>query len=315
MTARSAHAPCNTADRPRDRHPDDGGTQNDAVLDAAEPQDGPSRDRVVYRATTALHPHPRYQELRGPIAATQVHRSKRLAGPIQEPLLTTVDGTILDGHTRWQMAIERHQPTLPCFEYDVTDDEALQVVIQRHRRSDGLNDYGRIVLALGLESYFRKRCPGTSSIGHPRPSSKLTNGERRDVRQNIAEEAGVSTGNVTKVKQILDSVIPDLRDRLLRSEVSIHLAWQWRTLDPKGQRDALWTHLHRGRIKQTVRRLVRAHADTGAPAQPTDVAVTVLGGLPMYDPADITVVVVDVPGRAVVVTQMCYDELQEKHTP
>ena len=35
----------------------------------------------------------------------------------------------------------------------------------------------------------------------------------------------------------------------------------------------------------------------------------------MYDPADLTVAVVDVPGRAVVVTQMCYDELKEKHTP
>ena len=34
----------------------------------------------------------------------------------------------------------------------------------------------------------------------------------------------------------------------------------------------------------------------------------------MYDPADITVAVVDVPGRAVVVTRACYDDLQEKHT-
>ena len=67
-------------------------------------------------------------------------------------------------------------------------------------------------------------------------------------------------------------------------------------------------------FKKTVGRLVRAHADTSAPAQPANVAVTVLGGLAMYDPADITVAVVDVPGRAVVVTQMCYDELQEQHT-
>ena len=67
-------------------------------------------------------------------------------------------------------------------------------------------------------------------------------------------------------------------------------------------------------IKKTVSRLVRAHADTAAPAQPADVAVTVLAGLPMYDPADITVAVVDVPGRAVVVTRACYKELQQRHT-
>ena len=312
--ALTAMTPRDAADRPIDPGLSDGGTQIDAVLDASEPQHGPSLDRVVYRATTTLHPHPRYQELRGPTAATQARRAERQAGPIQEPLLTTIDGTILDGHARWQVAIERHQPALPCFEYDVTDDEALQVVIQRHRRSEGLNDYGRIVLALGLESYFRERRRGTPSTGHPRPSSKLTNHEHRDVRKNIAEEAGVSTGNVTKVKQLLDSVIPELRERLLRSEVSIHRAWQWRTLDPKGQRDALWTHLHQGGIKQTVGRLVRAHADAGAPARPGNVAIIVLGGLPMYDPADITVAVVDVPGRAVVVTRACYEELQEKQT-
>ena len=270
--------------------------------------------RLVDRPTPSLRPHPAYQELCGPIAATRVRRVAQQAEPIREPLLTTTDGTILDGHARWHVAIERQQPTLPCFEYDVTDEEALQVVIQRHRRSEGLNDYGRIVLALGLESYFRERRRPAPSTGDTRASSKLTSHEHRDVRKDIAAEAGVSTGNVTKVKQLLDTVIPEVRERLLRGEVSIHRASQWRTLSPKGQRDALWTHLHQGGIKKTVGRLIRAHADTGAPAQPDDVAVIVLGGLPMYDPADITVAVVDVPGRAVVVTQMCYDELQEKHT-
>ena len=212
------------------------------------------------------------------------------------------------------MAIDCEQSTLPCFVYDVTDDEALQVVIQRHRRSEGLNDYGRIVLALGLESYFRERRRPTGSTGQPRPSSKLTNHEHRDVRKDIAGEAGVSTGNLTKVKQLLETVIPEVRERLLRGEVSIHRAWRWRTLSPKRQRDALWAHVHQGGIKKTVSRLVRAHADTAAPAQPADVAATVLAGLPMYDPADITVAVVDVPGRAVVVTRACYKELQQRHT-
>ena len=54
------------------------------------------------------------------------------------------------------------------------------------------------------------------------------------MRKDIAEEAGVSTGNVTKVKQFLDTVIPEVRERLLRGEVSIHRAWQWRTLEPQG---------------------------------------------------------------------------------
>ena len=71
------------------------------------------------------------------MAATRLQRAARQAGALQEPLLTTVDGTILDGHARWQVAIDGEQSTLSCFVYDVTDDEALQVVIQRHRRSRG----------------------------------------------------------------------------------------------------------------------------------------------------------------------------------
>ena len=80
------------------------------------------------------------------------------------------------------------------------------------------------------------------------------------------------------------------------------------------KRVARWEHLHRGAIKTTIARLVRAHADAGAPARSSDVAAIVLGGLAIFDAADITVGVVDVPGRTVVVTRACYDELREKST-
>ena len=63
-----------------------------------------------------------------------------------------------------------------------------------------------------------------------------------------------------------------------------------------------------------MRRLVRAHADARAPDQPVDVAATVLRGLAIYAPADLTVAIVDIPGRAVVVTRMCYDEMRENRT-
>ena len=305
----------NAPDQRSDARLDAGGTLHDAVPDTPEGQDRPRRDRMVHRPTTTLRPHPVYQELCGPIVAIRVRRVAQQAGPIGEPLVTTTDGTILDGHARWQVATERQQPTLPCIEYDVTEEEALQIVIRRHRTSEGLNDYGRIVLALGLEPYFRDRSdrprPAPSGM---KPSSNLTNVGRRDVRKDIAGEAGVSTGNVTKVKQILDSVMSDVRERLLRGEVSIHRAWQWRTLSASGQRDALWEHLHHGAIKKTIGRLVRAHADGRPPARSVDVATIVLGGLAIYDAADITVAVAEVPGRAIVVTRACYDELLEKHT-
>ena len=316
MTTRPTLGRGNASDPPGDARLDGGGTRLDGIPDTHGSQDGPHRDHLVSRPTSALRPHPVYQELCGPIAATRVRRVAQKAGPIREPLLTTTDGTILDGHARWQVATERQQPSLPCIEYDVTEEEALQVVIQRHRTSEGLNDYCRIVLALGLEPYFRERSHRRPqpTTGNKKPSSNLTNNKHRDVRKDIAGEAGVSTGNVTKVKQILDSVIPEVRERLLRGEVSIHRAWQWRTLVPKGQRDALWQHLYHGAINRTIGRLTRAHAESGRPVGPTDVASTVLSGLPTCNSTDITVAVVDVPGRAVVVTRACYDELLEKRT-
>ena len=187
----------------------------------------------------------------GSIAATRVRRVAQQRGPIREPLLTTTAGTILDGHARWQVALDRQQPTLPCIEYDLTEEEALQFVIERHRTSEGLNNFCRIVMALELEPYFRERSHRRRpTTGARTPSSNLTNDEHRDVRKDIARVAGVSTGNVTKVKQLLGSVIPATRDRLLQGEISIHRAWQWRTLTAKAQRDALWAHLHRGAIKR-----------------------------------------------------------------
>ncbi len=315
MTTRSTLRLANPANLPGDARRDGGSTRRDAVADTPEHHDGSSRARLVDRSTTALRPHPVYLELCGPLAATRARRVGQQTGSIREPLLTTTDGTILDGHARWQVAIERAQPNVPCLELDVTEDEALQVIIQRHRAYEGLNDYGRIVLALRLEPYFREHCRRQQlARSNDLPSSNLTNDTRRDVRKDIAHVAGVSTGNVTKVKQILDSVILEVRERLLRGEVSIHRAWQWRTRPRKGQRDALWDHLHRGSLKKTIARLVRAHAEAGASVQSVDdLAPIVLGGLAKLDADDITVTVVDVPGRAVVVTRACYNELLEKN--
>ncbi len=269
-------------------------------------------DRLVSRPVATLRPHPTYLELCGPLMAPRVRRvAQQSAAVWREPLLITPDGTILDGHARWQVAKDQGWRSLPCLERDLTEADALRVVIERHGISNGLNAFCRIVLALRLESSFRARTRRQPAAGHSRLSSKLTNAERTDVRQQIAREARVSTGNVTKVKQLLGTVIPEIRDGLLQGAVSIHKAWQWRTLSPKQQRAALRVHQHHGALTQTIRQLIGAHLESGLPGRPTDVANTVLGGLVTCSPTDLTVVIADVPGRAVVVTRALYDELRE----
>lgn len=293
---------------------DDGVTPPDGASDMLGVRDRQPLGRWIERSTVSLRPHPHYHELWGPIASTRVSRVSQEAGPIVEPLVTTTDGTILDGHARWQVAREREQPTLPCLVCDVSEEKALEIVIQRHRAAGGLNAYARILLALRLEPHFRKEIAssGETTVGRGRSSSNLTKRASRDVRQDIARIAGVSTGNVTKVKQVVDSVIPAIRERLLRGDVSIHRAWQWRTLSKKAQSDALWAHLNRRGLTTTIRQLVSRHANPLCPADSIDVAPTIIRGLATCDPADLAVAVVDVPGRAVVVTRSFYEDLRRR---
>ena len=276
----------------------------------AQSQGGPWDVRPghpVVRDPQVLRPHPHYAALCGPIAAIRAQRVAAEDGPIREPLTITADGTILDGHARWQVACERRHSGLPCLVYGLTKEDALQLLVQRHRSVQGLNAYGRVVLALQLEPHFRGQKAGRVDAR----TSTLTKGSHVDVRADIARVAVVSTGNVTKVKQILRSGVREVRERLLRGEVSIHRAWQWRTRSPKAQRDVLWTHLHRGAIKRTAKRLVDAHVTAHALNSVISAPDTVLRSLATRKAATLTVGVLDAPGHAVLVTRELYEELQQ----
>jgi hypothetical protein len=44
------------------------------------------------------------------------------------------------------LARQRSRQTLSCIEYDLPEPEALHWLLQKHRRSNGLNDFNRILL-------------------------------------------------------------------------------------------------------------------------------------------------------------------------
>ena len=96
----------------------------------AQPQGGlwdVRHGHPVVRDPQVLHPHPLYTALCGPIAAIRAQRVAADDGPIREPLTITADGTILDGHARWQVACQRRDSSLPCLVYDLTTEDALQL--------------------------------------------------------------------------------------------------------------------------------------------------------------------------------------------
>jgi len=261
---------------------------------------------LVERATETLCPHRTYQRLSKPTLARRVARVAAQLGPIREPLLTTAAGIIIDGYARWQVARDRHQATLPCIEQALTEEEALMEVIRHHRGSSGLNAFCRIVLALQLEPFLKG-----PDLQPQTTSSNLTNLRRRDVRPELAKIAGVSTGNVSKVKQLLQTVVPEVHEALMCGEIRIHRAFQWHKLSKEDQLDSLTRLLINGPIRKKLRVLVRAHRQNPkpVPGESSDIGNSVVSRLGLQDVARLSAAVLDVPGKAIVVTRALYDEL------
>jgi hypothetical protein len=208
-----------------------------------------------------LRPHPGY--LRHGITVPASHLSL-LAGseiPIdQEPLLITQERTILDGHARWELARRRGVDTLRCLEYDLSEEEALLWLIQKHQRSHGLNAFCRILLALELEPWFKARAKTNQQLGgQKKGSSNLTTAEKLDVRTEIANAAGASTGNVTKVKRLVSVAHPEVKEALRNGSVSIHQAWLWLRKPERQLQQLAFYQNHRGIIR-TIDALLRRHS-------------------------------------------------------
>jgi hypothetical protein len=262
---------------------------------------------LVLRDTVTLRPHPAYMDVVGPRFVRDVGVTCQLA--LDEPLVITREGTIVDGHSRWQTAKSQGLTTLACLEHSLTDHEALAMLITRHSRSRILNAFCRVALALRLEPHFKSVARERLQIDRP-DSSKLTDPDRIDVRGDIARIAGVSTGNVTKVKQLLPTAIPDVIVALREGAVSIHQAWQWRQLSRSHQRNALWRYQNRTTIDHAIRRLITQQAQALSGTAPIPVVDNVLARLSARLPSP-TVIVVDLPGEVVVITRDLYDIIRD----
>jgi hypothetical protein len=83
----------------------------------------------------------------------------------------------------------------------------------------------------------------------------LTKAEQVHVRSEIAKAAGVSTGNITKVKQLNDTCVSEIIAALYEDEVSIHWAWKLRNASFEDQRDALGRFRFERELLKDVRKL------------------------------------------------------------
>ena len=176
--------------------------------------------------------------------------------------------TIIDGYARFQLARRQERKALFCLEYDLTEEEALRWLIQSHRPSGGLNAFSRVLLVLDLEPFLQERARANQRIGgQHKGSSNLTEAQKVDSRSELAAAAGVSPGNIRKVKQLIESAHPMIKQALKADEISIHLAWQWRTLPAQQQLEKFEEYRSRKGTNQTSRRLIQKHVARMSPPQ------------------------------------------------
>ena len=143
----------------------------------------------------ALRPHPSYARHGLSVSADSLS-VLRARGELAflEPIITTRDRFIIDGYARWELAKELKRPILQCIEYDLSETDALTLLLQRHLRSKGLNDYSRIMLALDLEPELSEKARRNRQIGGQQKGwSNLTKAEIVHVRSEIAKVAAVCT--------------------------------------------------------------------------------------------------------------------------
>jgi hypothetical protein len=283
-----------------------------AVRSGTEPELEGNRGRLVTLHPDELQPHPSYTRHSLTVHAYQLSAVAELGDlAFRDPLIITQDHIILDGFARWTLARLRGRSTLECIQYEMSESEALQNLLRRHRRSSGLNDFIRICLALELEPFLKSKGRAKQQAGgQNKGSSTLTEAARVDVRKEIARIAGVSVGNVTKVKQLTTNPHSDIIKALREKELSIHRAWLWSKLSPEEQEEKLWLNQTKGGIHKTIRHLLSPHLPKNArPSLAVSDLIKRMSAIQSGSLGTVKVVPINIPGKIVLVTEELFRSL------
>ncbi len=300
---------------------------NATTLPRSGPDSNDVEGRLVACSLRELRPHPSYARHN---LCVQAHKLAALADlgdlAFQYPLITTLDRLLIDGYGRWKLAKQQGRQTLQCLEYEVTEQQALKWLIQTHRPSQGLSDFIRIELALDLEAYFQGQAVlNQQAGGRGKGLSKLTEAERVNSRREVARVAGVSLGNVHKVKHILAQACPSLLEAARTEEISINLADKWSHESEAIQQEHLrLVRIERG-IRKKARHLVAAHLAERSQSKTDERIfrvsdlVRLLNQLTNIAPeqsneiGSIEVNVVSGPGKAIYATEGMIQALRQPH--
>jgi hypothetical protein len=270
--------------------------------------------QTVICRLSELRPHVSYVRLRLTVPASKLSAlAEQGELAFREPLTITRERVVIDGYARWELARLKRRLALPCVEYELTEEETIRWLLQKHGRSNGMNDFCRILVARELEPCLKAKALSNQRFGgRLKGLSNLTEDATVDVRKEIAVAAGVSVGNVTKVKQLVGIGHPELLEALRASEVSIHRAWKWSKESQDRQIEALRTYRAERGINKSIRDLVSRHKQKQTPSAPDLRSLARrLSELEPYESNSVSVSVIRAPGRMIFVT----DELIQSLRP
>ena len=225
--------------------------------------------RLVTKPIDHLRPHPSYIKHHLAVSVSQLTSVSALGElAFQQPIMVTQSGIVIQGYDRWELARRLGRETIACLEYDLSDQEALRWLIHLHCPTKGINGFCRALLALDLEPALQEQSRLNQQIGGQRKgSANLTKAQKMDVRSKIAATAHLSTGSLTKAKQVITNAAPVIHEAAKSGEIRVHRAWKWSRLPHWQQLTKLEeSRSHRG-VGLVSRRLIQNHVQRMVPTR------------------------------------------------
>jgi len=180
------------------------------------------------RSPGELRLHPVFIQLNlvGTLINCAVH-GRKPEGSVREPILVTTSGIVISGVREWHAAVSEGRPALDCTEYQLNDDEALQLILMLQQSRGTWNSFTRIQLALQQEPCLQAKAHANQVAGgKDKGLANLPEARQIDVRQEIAYLAGACPRNISKVKTILRKAHFRLIEACQTGIVTIHRALQ-----------------------------------------------------------------------------------------
>ena len=112
----------------------------------------------VRRPPGKLRLHPVFLRLSlvGTLINYAVH-GRKPQGSVPEPILITSTGIVISGVRQWHTAVSEGRSALDCIEYQLNDDEAIQLILTLQQSRGTWNSFTRIQLALQQEPCIQAR--------------------------------------------------------------------------------------------------------------------------------------------------------------